>query len=263
MTSDLVDLDRYPILDLDAPEAGALVADARRMLAETGACELPRFLSAAGLEACLADGHGLEGDAYASSGAGTAYLEEPDPSWPADHPRARRCRYAVGTVAYDQFPADSAIRALYEWDPLLAFVGAVLDRPVYRYADPLGALNLAVMVDGDELQWHYDQTDFGVSLALQASDVGGTFDVVPRLRADGDERYPEVTAAIDGTHPGVVTLPMTPGTLLIFAGRGSLHRVSPIAGERSRLVVLMGYDTAPGTRSTPGLQRARYGRVVA
>ena len=32
---------------------------------------------------------------------------------------------------------------------------------------------------------------------------------------------------------------MTPGTLLIFAGRYSLHRVSPIEGVTERLVALM------------------------
>jgi hypothetical protein len=60
----------------------------------------------------------------------------------------------------------------------------------------------------------------------------------------------------------VMRLPMTPGTLLIFAGRHSLHRVSPIAGRTERLVALLGYDTKPGTRSTPHLQRKRYGRVA-
>ena len=53
----------------------------------------------------------------------------------------------------------------------------------------------------------------------------------------------------------VTRLPMTPGTLLIFAGRHSLHRVSPIAGATERLVALLGYDTRPDTRSTPHLQR--------
>ncbi|MFN8019535.1 MAG: hypothetical protein U0P45_15645 [Acidimicrobiales bacterium] len=145
----------------------------------------------------------MEGTAFRSEGHGTAYLEAPDPAVPEGHPRARRCRYASGVVAYDQFAASSPIRALYEWDPFLDFLSAVMGRQVFRYADPLGALNLAVMTAGDELQWHYDQTDFVVSLALQASDQGGTFDVVPKLRADGDERYDQVAAAIDGSHPGV------------------------------------------------------------
>ncbi len=258
---ELIDLARYPV-DSPAGAGAALVADARAQLEATGACELPGFLTGAGLAACLADARSLEHDGYRSEGVGAAYLERPVDGWPDGHPRTRWCRYASEVVAYDQFAPASPIRRLYEWDPFVAFLAAVLDRPVFRYADPLGALNLAVMRAGDELQWHYDQTDFVVSLALQASDEGGTFDVVPRLRADGDERYEEVSAAIDGTHPAVATLPMRPGTLLLFAGRWSLHRVAPIVGPTARLVVLMGYDTEPGTRSSEVLQLARYGRTA-
>ena len=146
---------------------------------------------------------------------------------------------------------------------MIAFISAVLQRaPLYRYADPLGALNLAVMGDGDELQWHYDQTDFVVSLALRDADVGGDFEVAPKLRSDADENYPGVARVLAGDSGDVTRLPMTPGTLLIFAGRHSLHRVSPIAGRTDRLVALLGYDTRPDTKSTPHLQRNRYGRVA-
>ena len=260
--SSLIDRSRYPVDDLDGTAGHQLVARASEQLATTGACELPGFLTDAALEACVADAQAVAPHGHRSSGVGTAYLELPEPHWPEGHPRVRWEPYASGVVAYDQFAAESPIRALYEWDPLVAFFGAVLGREIFRYADPLGALNLAVMGEGDELQWHYDQTDFVVSLALQPSVHGGTFDVVPRLRADGDERYDEVNQAIDGTHAGVVTLPMTPGTLLLFAGRESLHRVSPVVGDVDRLVVLMGYDTKPGTRSSEVLQLARYGRTA-
>ena len=37
-------------------------------------------------------------------------------------------------------------------------------------------MNLAVMIEGDELGWHFDQTDFVVSLAIQSSDDGGDFE---------------------------------------------------------------------------------------
>ena len=77
----------------------------------------------------------------------------------------------------------SPIRRLYEWPELTRFVAAILGLDeIFPYADPLGALNLAVMTDGDQLQWHFDQTDFVVSLAIQDADVGGDFEVSPRIR---------------------------------------------------------------------------------
>ena len=53
---------------------------------------------------------------------------------------------------------------------------------------------------------------------------------------------------------------MTPGTLLLFEGRYSLHRVTPVGGETARLVALLAYDTKPGTTSSDLLRLVRYGR---
>ena len=262
--AELVNQSRYPLTEPGSKVLAAQIEMLRASLRQTGAAEAPAFLSTGGLARCIADAENLALRQYKSVGEGTAYLEEPDAKWSKDHPRAIRQRYSVGVVAYDQFPEDSPVRCLYEWAPVMAFVSAVLERaPLYHYADPFGALNLAVMGDGDELQWHYDQTDFVVSLALRDAQVGGDFEVAPKLRSDGDENYPGVSRVLAGDTDDVARLPMTPGTLLIFAGRHSLHRVSPIAGPTERLVALLGYDTKPGTKSTPHLQLKRYGRVAA
>jgi hypothetical protein len=250
------------VLDLDGPKMAKILAWARGQLRETGACEVPEFLTAAGLAAMQADAEALESRAYRSEGYGTAYLEVPDLSLPEDHPRRYFDKAAVGVIAYDMFPADSPLRRLYEWDPLMRFIEAVLERGrLYRYADPLGALNLATMVDGDALQWHFDQTDFVVSLAIRDAEHGGDFECAPRIRSAADENYPSVQRVMQGTSDQVVRLPMTPGTLLIFEGRHSLHRVSAIGGPTSRLVGLLAYDTKPGTCSTELLRLARYGRA--
>jgi hypothetical protein len=259
----LVDLVRYPILDLDGPPMRAVLAWARAQLRDTGACEVPAFLTPAGLAAIRADAQALAPTAYRSEGWGTAYLEVPDFALPEEHPRRWIGRAAVGVVAYDMFPADSPLRRLYEWDPFMRFVEAVLERGrLYRYADPLGALNLAVMGDGDELQWHFDMTDFVVSLAIQDAEEGGDFEVAPHIRSAAEPRYDAVARVLGGDRDAVVRLPMTLGTLLIFEGRHSIHRVSRIAGPTERLVGLLAYDTQPGTCSTELLRMARYGRIA-
>jgi hypothetical protein len=133
---------------------------------------------------------------------------------------------------------------------------------LFRYADPIGALNVAVMTEGDELGWHYDQTDFVVSLAIQSSDVGGAFENVAKLRDDGDERYDAVAEILaGGGRERVVTEPMTPGTLMVFEGRRSLHQVTPVKGATPRYVALFGYDTKPDTMSSDLLKQIRYGRT--
>ncbi len=259
---DLVDLGRYPLSDLSGPTGRSVVAEARAQLAATGAAELPGFIGAAGVGVLVGDAASLAPRAHHSGGLGTAYLEIPDFGLPADHPRLRFAPYAVAAVGYDVIPRTSPLRRLYEWDRLLELVAAILDRgPLYRYGDPFGALNLAVMGDGDELQWHFDQTDFVVSLAIQSADTGGHFEVAPRIRSADDECYGEVSRVLGGDPAGVTTLAMTPGTLLIFEGRHSLHRVSPIGGGTLRHVGLLAYDTKPGTMGSDLLRMDRYGRT--
>ena len=127
------------------------------------------------------------------------YLGFPDESFPPDHPQQWLGQYDVGAVAYDLFPPESPIRRLYEWPELTRFVAAILGLDeIFPYADPLGALNLAVMTDGDQLQWHFDQTDFVVSLAIQDADVGGDFEVAPQIRTADDEHYDDVARVLAG-----------------------------------------------------------------
>ena len=60
----------------------------------------------------------------------------------------------------------------------------------------------------------------------------------------------------------VVRYPMTPGTLMLFAGRCSLHRVTPVVGPTARYVALLAYDTKPDTDSSELLKLVRYGRAA-
>ncbi len=260
----LVDLDRYPVADPHGAGA-AVVARHAAELRETGVSILPGFLRDEVLAGLVEECDDLAAASHHQDVLGTPYLELPEPdAWPEGHPRVTWSRSSVHTVAYDRFEQDtSRLRALYEWDELLAFVGAILGRaPLYRYADPLGAMNLAVMVDGDELGWHFDQTDFVVSLALQSSEGGGEFENVPRIR-EGGEHYDDIASILAGRAPErVATLPFTPGTLMLFEGRWSLHRVTRVIGHTPRYAALFGYDTKAGTMSSDLLKHVRYGRTA-
>lgn len=259
----LIDRDRYPIDDLDHVETQALVRDAREQLATAGVAEFPGFVRAEAVAAMVTESERLAVGAHHQDVMGTPYLELPDPGWPADHPRMTMGRSALTALPYDRFATTSELRAIYEWDPLLRFIAAALGvDDLYRYDDALGALNVAAMADGDELAWHFDHTDFVVSIALQPSDVGGDFQCVPKLRRADDEAYDRVAAVLAGTRDhDIATVPMTPGSLVLFAGRTSLHRVTPICGDRARYVALLGYDTEPGTCSSELLRLVRYGRA--
>lgn len=259
----LVDLERYPILSLDTPAGRALVAHCREQLAASGACELPGFLRAEATERMVKESESLIPLGHYAAGPATVYLALPDMSLPEGHPRRALGQAGVSAIAYDRIPPAHALRRLYEWEPLMAFVGAALGKErLHRYADPFGALNVAAMKDGDQLYWHFDQTDFVVSIALRDAEEGGDFEYTPLIRSAADERYDAVAKVLAGDREAVRRIPMTPGTLLLFEGRYSMHRVTTIRGPVERLVALLAYDTKPDTRSSPLLQQIRYGRTA-
>ncbi len=262
MTNGLVDLARYPVEDPESDVAREVIERHGNQLRERGVSVLPGFVRPEAVGAMVDECDRLATNAHHQDTQGTPYLELPSDDWPKGHPRVTWAKSSVHTIGYDQFPPSSLMRRLYEWDELLVFVGRILGRePLYRYADPIGALNLAVMVEGDELGWHYDQTDFVVSLAVQSSERGGDFENVARLRSADDEGYDAVSRILqDGERAEVVVEPMEPGTLMLFEGRYSLHRVTPISGARPRYIGLFGYDTKPDTMSSELLKLVRYGR---
>jgi len=256
--ADLVDAGRYRFDDAE------LIDTSHRQFVDDGVCVLPGFVRDDAVVALVAEADAIAPLAHRSRSRSTPYLAAPDESFPEGHPRRTIVHSAVEAVAYDLFPDTSLLRALYEWDALKDFVGAILGQPVlHRYADPFGALNLAVMREGDLLGWHFDMTDFVVSIALQSSAGGGHFVNAKQLRAGDDERYDDVAEvlALDDVSPRVRTEPMTPGTLMLFSGRHSMHKVSVVEGPLPRYVALLAYDTKPGTDSSRALKLSRYGRL--
>ncbi len=260
LLDEIVDLERYPV---DDPVARTpLTTELSRQLAGQSVAVLPGFVRPGALARMGSDCDTLLTRAHRSESVASPYLSAPDTALPAEHPRARAQHSEVETVAYDLVPDDAPVRTLYESDVLLDFLADVLQvDALYRYSDPFGALNLSTMRAGDQLAWHFDQTDFVTSIAVAAPVGGGAFEVAAQVRTSNDERYDEVAAVLDGDRSAVTHVEFEPGSLMLFAGRYSLHRVTPVEGAAPRHVALLAYDTRPGTDSTDELKLARYGRL--
>ncbi len=257
---EVVDTARYPINRPTSDEYSTLAERCHRELADTGVSILEGFVTPVAVTQLVAEARAQAAEGHASDVEGTPYLELPGDHWPQGHPRTSWGHTRLTAVAYDRIDGDAVLRQLYESDELLRFLNDALGFEIFRYDDPLGGLNMAAMYDGDELFWHFDQTDFVVSLAIQSSTTGGEFECIQRIRTESDERYDDVERLLRGDHSNVTTLPMRPGTLMLFEGRYSIHRVAPIRGEAPRYVGLFGYDRKPGTCSSALLREIRYGR---
>lgn len=67
----------------------------------------------------------------------------------------------------------------------------------------------------------------------------------------------------DGRVPPLLhTLDFAPGTLSIFSGSKSLHRVTRVVGPQSRLVAVLTFASEPGFCNSPDVQRMFWGRSV-
>ena len=259
----IVRLDKYPVDDLESSAARKLIAAAQESMKNLGAYEMADFVTPAAIEALQLESAILEPSAFFKPISGNPYLTPEDQSLPKDHPNRMTETTRVGVIAYDQYPRDSLLRRLYEWDPLMIFVGKILGLPeIFRYADPMGGLNLAVMTKGDYLRWHFDQADFVTSLSIQSSTEGGEFEYAPLIRTTTDERFDEVRKVLKGERNKVATITNHPGTLVLFQGRWSMHRVTTIQGTKSRLMGLFGFDSKPGVMSSAHLYDIRYGRTT-
>ena len=268
----MVDLEHCPIDDPDSIRGAAFARACRERYVEDGLCVLPEFLRPEALEVLAEEARERIGDAWFCKSTHNVYLTQDgtgnEASGALDAPAApvrdvaeRHERTFVGSVPHDRIGDDSALGRLYRWDPLRDFVGAVLGKPrLHRFADPLGACSINVFVDGGEHGWHFDESEFTVTLMLQAPESGGAFEYVPRIRGRADEKA-IVAKVLDGDRRRVLKLPFTAGTLLIFGGRQTLHRVTRVSGARPRLVPVLTYAERPGLKNSEAVRKLFWGRT--
>lgn len=260
---DLIDLARYPITDLSNAAGRELVETCRGDMAASGACQLPGFVRADAVDALAEEAGSLAPLAHYQDDTHNVYFEDIDESLPEDDARRLLQHSSSAAVAWDQIPPGSGIRRLYESDELLHFIGAALNTdPLYRNEDPLGACTVVVYRESDELGWHFDNAEFAVTLMLQKSETGGDFEYVPMIRAPEDEHYHRVQGLLSGSMEDVIQFPSEPGTLAFFRGQYSIHRVTPIGGDRPRLNVVFAYADRPGAQLTEYTRELFYGRTV-
>ncbi len=255
---DLIDGGRYPIGQWES-----LAAHGRAALARQGACVLDGFLRPAAVEAMLRELRPLFARSYYCRQDHNPYLAPADPAFAPDHPRNRPQRSDKGCLADDRIPADALLRRLYDSAELRRLIAAVIGVPrLYPYEDPLGSLNVNVFDPSQQLGWHFDNADFAVTLMLQAAQSGGVYEYVPGIRQPEGENYDSVARILDGERDEVRRLAMGPGALVLFRGRYALHRVTPVEGDRPRIIAVLSYDPQPGKRLTAHTQRLFYGRAA-
>ena len=256
----LINLTRYPIHDLASLETQAFVATCRQNYIQTGLCLLPEFIEPGVMEALVSEATEASKHAYFCKSTHNAYLTEDDPTLPANSINRKQENTFVGSVPYDRIAPTSLLNSIYQWDPLREFIASVLGKSLlHRFADPLGACSINVFVDGGEHGWHFDESEFTITLMLQPPTQGGNFEYVPLVRHHPDEKE-ILNEVLNGSQQDVASLPFSPGTLLIFGGNQTLHRVTKVHGPRPRLVPVLCYSEKPNQQNSESVRRLFWGR---
>jgi len=241
-----VDLDRYPITKAGKGRE-TLIATCRHNLRRSALCQLPGFLHPDALHLLADESRDVAPRAIRRNTERSAYLWLKEEHYPADDPRGWLQHDRKGTVHYDLYPPDCSIQRLYEWEPLTRFVADVLEEDsLFICADEVMSVVLSVMKEGDEHGWHFDTNDYAISLCLQNSEAGGEFVCFPYIRDEEEENFEAVKAVFRGDQEPPVSVVFAPGTLTIFRGRRSLHRVNHAVGHRDRLMAIFSYHREPG-----------------
>lgn len=253
----LVDTSRYDLGNRAFQDA------CRASLDQAGALVLPAFLTASALECVRAEGEVHRDCAFYTTEQHNVFLTPADPRYSGEHPRNRMIDSSKGCIPDDVVPSGSPLRLLYCAEAFKAFLCSVLgEQALYPYADPLSSINIHYASEGQELGWHFDNSSFAITLLIQAPEAGGIFEYVSAVRdaGAGEMNYSAVAEVLDGeTIPEVLDL--QPGGLVLFRGRNAMHRVTPVMGGRTRMLVVLAYNAEPGVSLSESARMTFYGRL--
>ena len=263
----LIDLDRYPLNDLASPAGQQLIDQTRSALEQDGSCSMPGFVLQSAIAEMAAEASTLQHQAYAGPTEVTPYffnynLGKGD-EIADNHPLNRKGKRNLSQVASDLIPGHHKLSRLYHSSVLTDFLAAILDQAVYRNQDKYQSLNISVMNAGGCQQWHFDSGPMVTTLLLQAPEAGGVFEYVPELRSDENEYFVQVQQVLDGASDRVKQLKLEAGTLSLFRGHYSMHRVTEVAGRRTRIQAILGFSTAPDLQGNLDSSILHYGPRVA
>lgn len=259
---DLLDLDRYPLDRNGSPGYQALVAACRTQLEATGLFNLEGLVRDGGIATALGELKPvIDNQAFTHKRQHNIYFLPHVAGLARDHPALATFETTNHTVCADQM-AGSLVCRVYEWPPLAAFLAEVMRKPaLHTMADPLARANVMAYRTGEALNWHFDRSEFTTTLLLQAPDAGGAFQYRRDLRSEVDPNYDGVAALVRGEDAGVVTLPLGAGTLNVFKGKNTAHRVTPVEGGRDRIIAVLSYYERPGVMFSKDERLGFYGRA--
>ncbi len=260
---DILDLDRYPLDRPGSPAWMALVEKCRADLEINGMFNLEGFVLPDALNRAVGELQPvLDTLSFTHKRRHNIYFRKEIPGLAADHPALRLTETINHTICYDQIP-NSVPAWIYEWPNFVVFLAAAMQKQaLFPMRDALARVNVMAYRDGEALNWHFDRSEFTTTILLQAPGEGGDFVYRSDLRSESDPNYDGVAKLLEGKDGNVKTLKLAAGTLNVFRGKNTAHKVSTVRGPRERIITVFSYFDRPGVKFSSEDQIGFYGRAV-
>ena len=257
----LLDLETYPIDRPDSEEFKALIERCRADLAAHGMYNLDGFLKPEVAQAAADDLKStMASDSFTHSRKHNIYFRKELPELDPDHPALTLFQTINHTLCADQLGANP-VTEIYTWPPLVNFLAVTMGKPaLFAMDDPLARINVMAYYEGETLNWHFDRSEFTTTLLLQAPEAGGDFQYRTDLRTADDPNYDGVAKLLRNEDPDLQAITPTPGTLNVFRGINTPHRVTKIRGDRERMIAVFSYYDKPGVTFSEEERIGFYGR---
>lgn len=258
----LIDLDRYPLDREGSPEWLALVETCKADLAANGMFNLEGFLRPTAIGAALTEIMPVMASAsHVHKRQHNIYFKPAIPELPEDHPALRKVETISHTLCADQI--SGVVTSVYEYAPLVRFLAATMEKPaLHTMQDPLARANVMSYRTGEALNWHFDRSEFTTTLLLQSPLGGGAFEYRTNLRSEDDPNYAGVAKLLEGRDPDIQSIKAQPGTLNVFRGKNTAHRVTPVEGTQERVIAVFSYYERPGVMFSEEERIGFYGRAA-
>ena len=260
----LIDLDKYPLGRPDSIEWNTLVAQCRKDLVDKGMYELPGFLKSDALQAATNKIlPRMANDSVEIRREHNIYFLDKVEGLADDHPALKKMMTINHTLCADQL-VDTPLTDVYEWPNLRKFIAATMELPVLHLMDDeLARVNVLSYRPGEALNWHFDRSEFTITMLLQRAAKDGIFQYRRELRTDTNPNYEVVGKMIAGNDPEVISVDVEPGALNVFRGHNTAHRVTTVSGDKERMVAVFSLYEKPGVRFSDSENMGFYRRTSA
>ena len=232
-----------------------------KILESEGILIFNSFINRKGLINLQKEAADLKYLSYQSSSEYNVYVSEYDNSFPDDSPRNRIMSTSKKCVPNDLIPRDSILQTLYNSKAIRSFFMDLLNKKeLFPYSDPLSSININYYDKGDALGWHFDNSDFTITLLIKNCEKGGIYEFFNDMRyKDGKEDYNFVEKILDKKVSGT-KVDSFEGDLMIFKGNKSIHQVTAVE-KGERILVTFNYNEIEGIPLSEESRRTFFGRI--